>query len=237
MFLREVFAFIIQVASWQTLAAVVAQHGEVAVADLVPWQAAAAVLLAASSLTWLPPLADKCLPLSPRTDISQRTTPTIIWYIGEGWDMDARAKTAENNDSQDESRTQWSPLGAIWGFLWSHNLISHAGCKNVVSLPLWLFVIVLGYYALALAARCGPLAAACYLLGASATVLADLEPTSVAGVSIAMLAALTTLYIKQEIRQLSGSRGPALRKRCEEATAYSLITTPFHREPGVIENN
>ena len=83
-------------------------------------------------------------------------------------------------------------------------------------------MIVPGYYALALAARCGPLAAACYLLGASTSGLADLEPASVAGVSIATLAALTTRYIKQEIRQLVG--GADLGRRCEEATSNPFVT-------------
>jgi hypothetical protein len=86
MFLREVATFVAQVASWQTLAAVVAQSGGDVVADLDPWQAVAGMLLAAaSSLTWLPTLAEACLQLSPRTDISQKSSdPTFIWYVVAG---------------------------------------------------------------------------------------------------------------------------------------------------------
>ena len=227
MFLREVFAFVMQVASWQTLAAVVAQHGGAAVADLAPWQAVSGVLLAASSLTWLPALADKCLPLSPRTDISRHYheaqltgggfngfSKFLWWYVLLGW----------SKDFEDESRTQWSPLAPI--ISWIERAKTCCCPLLIVLLPLWLLVIAPGYYALALVAHCWPahVAVACYLLGASTSGLADLEPASVAGVSIATLTALTALYIKQETRQLIGSRGPALRERCEEATANPFIT-------------
>ena len=216
-FLREVFAFAVQIESWQTLAVVVAQHGGDAVADLVPWQAVAGVLLAASSLTWLAALAEECLPLTPRTDISQKREidSTFIWHVAFGW----------VKDSKDNSRTQWSPLGAIWRLgVRFYERCNSNDCVGIVNVLLWFLVILPGYYAVALAAHCGPLLAACYLLGAFATGLAGLEPTSVAGVSIATLAALTALYIKQEISQLVGSRGPALRERYnKEATANSFI--------------
>ena len=217
-FLREVFAFAVQIESWQTLAVVVAQHGGDAVADLVPWQAVAGVLLAASSLTWLAALAEECLPLTPRTDISQKREidSTFIWHVAFGW----------VKDSKDNSRTQWSPLGAIWRLgVRFYERCNSNDCVGIVNVLLWFLVILPGYYAVALAAHCGPLTAACYMLGASVTGLVDLEPTSVAGVSIAVLAALTALYIDQEIRQLVG--GTDLSKRCEEATSNPFITSSY----------
>eukprot|EP01047_Picozoa_sp_COSAG01_P009058 COSAG01_NODE_367_length_18064_cov_23.990315_2_plen_1367_part_00 len=200
MFLADATVFVLMLVAWQTLALLVAQHGDDAVAEVATGCAVAGALLGVAVPGMLA-AARACLPLAPRAANTRRgldANYNVWWYIWEGWEEDA----------DDDERTQWSPLGVLAFCLFGRCLQKLPGLLGLLlGLPLWFLVVLPGYYALALAARPVPAVAAVALLGGTPSGLLGLQPASLSAVALTALLATTTRNIVQELKEANGSTG------------------------------
>eukprot|EP01047_Picozoa_sp_COSAG01_P040377 COSAG01_NODE_3395_length_6148_cov_1.985948_1_plen_1195_part_00 len=194
MFLIEAAVFVLMLAAWQTLALLVAQHGDAAMAELTTGCAVAGALLGVA-VPGLLAAARACLPLVPRTPKSgfrpweqKWLLDNLNWYIRKGW----------YEDGADSKRRQWSPLGVF-----CHCLDDKL--PGLVFFPLWYLVVFPSYHALTLATHLGPAYGAAVLLGATPSSVLGLRPTSLSALALTCLLATTTRNIVLELREANGS--------------------------------
>lgn len=215
--------------AWQSLASMISHHGHMAV--VVDFrQALGGVLVALMWVFWKRFCAHLLLPLRPR---SARTTlgwrSWLRWIAYDGWKDDAKIPVS-------------SPLVLA---------ASHIDPISPLAVLVW-FVIIVGYYALALISHFGPIYGSFVLLGGSLSSIGNFGPSgthshpheddvvqhSIAAASIAVLVALIGRYIDKEWRQLTGSEenhhsgseeNHSLQKKSINATLWLLYAEGFLR--------
>ena len=127
MFMRESLAFCCQLAAWQFLSLLIAHHGESVMAELELLQILCGMTVAALSFTLIPVLADKILPLMPRSPSTKTGTAYYMRRILiSGWAKDSQRKPLTLDEVKRTGIRRWSPLGTIFGFLNGHGLQSGA---------------------------------------------------------------------------------------------------------------